>query len=399
MQKKTVTKTLLFIMILFFWFAQFVYIPYHTPYLLSLGAVSSFVGIIVGSYGFAQVLFRIPVGIFADKRTGQKKLIYIGLLCTVAASAIRIIFPVPAAFLVANFLTGMTSATWVAVIVFFSSLFEQSELKKATGIAIASNNGGILLGFIASAYINEALGVTFLFAASIISAFLSILTLIFVKEHRAEATRIKQINLKGILQDKSLIFYSLLGLVMQAVIFSTTLSFTTSYAKKLTGAETELAFLMIVFMTVGVLSSLMVGSAKRWSNKTLITGLFTCLVVYCVFTPLTTAMWQLYILQGICGIANGALMSLLMACAMENAQQGYRSTTMAVFQASYGIGMTLGPIVMGALVGYFGYMVGFISMAMLSIVGIVAVQLKLKGNKLVNRHNLAALPSENGNLL
>ncbi len=391
MQKTNVTKTLLIIMILFFWFSQYVYIPYHTPYLLSLGAASSFVGIIVGSYGFAQVLLRVPVGILADRRSPQKKLIFIGLVCATAASVIRLLFPVPAAFLAANFLSGMTSATWVSVTVFFSSLFDPSELKKATGIVIAANNGGVLLAFIASAYINEALGVTFLFVASIISAFLSILTLIFIREDRAEAAQIKQTDLKEILRDKSLIFYSLLGMVMQAAIFSTTLSFTTTYAKKLTGAETELAFLMIVFMTVGVLSSLTIGSVKRWSNKTLITGLFTCLVVNCVFTPLTTAMWQLYILQGICGIANGALMSQLMACVMENAQPGCRSTRMAVFQASYGIGMTLGPIATGVLVDCSGYMVGFMSMAALCIVGIVAVQIKLKGNKgTLQRHDPAA---------
>lgn len=391
MQKTNVTKTLLIIMILFFWFAQYIYIPYHTPYLLSLGAASSFVGIIVGSYGFAQVLLRVPVGIVADRRSPQKKLIFLGLLCAATASTIRILFPTPAAFLTANFLSGMTSATWVSVTVFFSSLFDPSELKKATGIVIVANNGGILLAFIASAYINETLGMTFLFAASIISALLSITTLIFIKERKTEETQISQIGLKSIFQDKSLVFYSLLGLVMQAVIFSTTMSFTTSYAKQLTGAETELAFLMIVFMAVSVLSSLMLGAAKRWSNKTIITGLLMCLVVNCVLTPLTTAMWQLYILMGICGIVNGALMSLLMACAMENARPGCRSTTMAVFQACYGIGMTLGPILMGVLVDYSGYLVGYMSMAGLCIAGIVAVQLKIKGDKVVRRHDNAVL--------
>lgn len=381
MQKPAITKTLLIIMILFFWFAQYVYIPYHTPYLLSLGAASSFVGIIVGAYGFAQVLFRVPVGMLADRRSPQKKLIFIGLLCAAAASTIRILFPVPAAFLAANFFSGMTSATWVSVTVFFSSLFDTSELKKATGIVIAANNGGILLGFIASAYINEALGVSFLFAASIISASLGLVTLVFIKEERTEPTNIEQKKLLEILKDKSLVFYSLLGMVLQAVILSTTMSFTTSYAIKLTNNESELAFLMIVFMAVSVLASLMLGAAKRWSNKTLITFFLICLIVNCIFTPLTTAIWQLYIIQGISGIANGALMSLLMACAMENAKEGFRSTTMAVFQASYGIGMTLGPIFMGVLMDHFGYTVGYFSMGAIVMVSIVAVRLKLKENR------------------
>ncbi len=380
MQKKTVTKTLLIIMILFFWFTQFVYIPYHTPYLLSLGAASSFVGIIVGAYGFSQVLLRIPIGILADRRIGQKKLIFFGLLCAAAASAIRIIFPQPVAFLVANFLSGMTSATWVSVTVFFFSLFEQNELKKATGISIAGNNGGILLGFVASAYINDEFGMTFLFVASIISAICGFLTLLFIKEYTPKQKVMKKIHVSGIIKNPSLLFYSFLGLVLQSVVFSTTMSFTTSYAKLLTSVESELAFSMIVYITVCVASSLMIGYAKKWSNKTMFTLLLLCLVIYCACLPFTTAMWQLYILQVFCGIASGGLMSLAMACAMENAIPEYRSTTMAVFQACYGIGMTLGPILMGVLVDYSGYMAGFMSMAALCVVSIVAVRLKLKGN-------------------
>ncbi len=385
MQKKSVTKTLIIIMILFFWFAQYVYIPYHTPYLLSLGAVSSFVGVIVGAYGFAQVLFRIPIGIFADRKAGQKKLILIGLICAAAASSIRILFPSPVAFLAANFITGITSATWVSVTVFFSSLFEPGELKKAMGISIAGNNGGILLGFIASAYINDRLGITFLFAASIISAVCGIITLLFIKEPSHNRLQAEKIDLMSILKNPSLLFFSFLGLLLQAVVFSTTMSFTTSYAKLLSASDFELALCMIIFMLLSVVASLMFGYAKRWSNKTMFIFLFGCFVVYCACLPFSSEMWQLYILQVVCGIANGGLMSLAMACAMENAKEGCRSTTMAVFQACYGIGMTLGPILMGVIVDRFGYMAGFLCIAALSVVGIAVVILKMKGNAFVSR--------------
>ncbi len=385
MQQKSVTKTLLIIMILFFWFAQYVYIPYHTPYLLSLGAASSFVGIIVGAYGFAQVLLRIPIGIFADRKAGQKKLILIGLICAAVSSSIRILFPSPAAFLAANFITGITSATWVSVTVFFSSLFEPSELKKAMGLSIAGNNGGIFLGFIASAYISSNLGMTLLFAASIISASCGIITLLFIKESNPVHKETGKIDLVRILKNPSLLFFSFLGLLMQAVVFSTSMSFTTSYAKLLSATDFELALSMIIFIMLSVAASLMVGYAKRWSNKAMFIFLFGCFVVYCVCLPFCTAMWQLHILQGVCGIANGGIMSLAMACAMEGAQEGSRSTTMAVFQAIYGIGMTLGPILMGAVVDGFGYPVGFLSFAVLSAVGIIAVVAKMNANAFVNK--------------
>ena len=387
MQKKSVTKTLLIVMILFFWFAQYVYIPYHTPYLLSLGAASSFVGIIVGAYGFAQVLFRIPIGILADRKAGQKKIILIGLVCAAIASAIRIIFPYPAAFLIANFITGVTSATWVSVTVFFSSLFEPGEMKKAMGISIAGNNGGILLGFIASAYISDRLGMVFLFAASIISAICGILTWLFIKESSPEQIETGKIDLIGILKNPSLLFFSFLGLLLQAVVFSTTMSFTTSYAKLLSVSDFDLALCMIIFITVSVVASLVIGYAKRWSNKAMFIFLFGCFVVYCGLLPFATAMWHIHILQAVCGIANGGIMSLAMACSMESAKDGCRSTTMAVFQACYGIGMTLGPIFTGILVDHLGYTAGFLSMAVISVAGIIAVLLKMKGNAFVSRRH------------
>ncbi len=385
MQKKSVTKTLLIIMILFFWFAQYVYIPYHTPYLLSLGAASSFVGIIVGAYGFAQVLFRIPIGIFADRKAGQKKIIFIGLICAALASAIRIIFPYPAAFLIANFITGVTSATWVSVTVFFSSLYEPGELKKAMGISIAGNNTGILLGFIASAYISDQLGITFLFAASIISAVCGLITWFFIKESSPERTEPGKIDLIGILKNPSLLFFSFLGLLLQAVVFSTAMSFTTSYAKLLSASDFDLALCMIIFIMVSVIVPLIIGYAKRWSNKAMFIFLFGCFVVYCGLLPFATKMWQLHVLQGVCGIANGGIMSLAMACSMESAKDGCRSTTMAVFQACYGIGMTLGPIFTGVLVDHFGYTAGFLSMAVFSLGGIAVVLFKMKGNAFISR--------------
>ena len=51
-----------------FWFALYVYVPYQTPYLTLLGVASSFIGIILGAYGFSQMIIRIPLGIGADRK-------------------------------------------------------------------------------------------------------------------------------------------------------------------------------------------------------------------------------------------------------------------------------------------------------------------------------------------
>lgn len=63
-QKKS---SVLFMAVIFFWFAQYVYIPFQTPYLTSVKTGADFIGIIVGAYGISQMALRLPVGVFAER--------------------------------------------------------------------------------------------------------------------------------------------------------------------------------------------------------------------------------------------------------------------------------------------------------------------------------------------
>ena len=56
----------LFVLItVIYWFSLYVYMPILTPYVEGLGASLSMVGLVVGSYGFTQMLIRIPLGIYS----------------------------------------------------------------------------------------------------------------------------------------------------------------------------------------------------------------------------------------------------------------------------------------------------------------------------------------------
>ena len=77
--KMTINKkqvVLLLVITTLLWFSQYTYIPNFSPYLLSLGASHKIAGIILGSYGFSQMILRIPLGIWAD-RIGKNKIFII----------------------------------------------------------------------------------------------------------------------------------------------------------------------------------------------------------------------------------------------------------------------------------------------------------------------------------
>lgn len=44
----------------FYWLSIYAYIPTFSPYIESLGASHKMIGLILGSYGFTQMLIRIP---------------------------------------------------------------------------------------------------------------------------------------------------------------------------------------------------------------------------------------------------------------------------------------------------------------------------------------------------
>lgn len=76
-QKK---QALLPVIVILFWFAQYVYIPYQTPYLLSLQVSEVFLGSILGAYGVTQLLLRLPIGVMADSAGRHKGFILCGTL-------------------------------------------------------------------------------------------------------------------------------------------------------------------------------------------------------------------------------------------------------------------------------------------------------------------------------
>lgn len=377
MQKTGTKKVLLNIAVVCFWFAQYVYVPYQTPYLFSMGAASSLVGVVVGAYGFSQMLLRIPVGILADIRSRHKRFILIGILCSALASVLRVLFAHPGAFLAANLLSGVASSMWISYTVFYSSLYREDELKKAMGYLIAANNGGIVLGFLAGTLLNDYLGISYVFLCSTAAGLLGFIIALFIREEPAQAAdkkirSLKELQLGAVFKSKPLIFFSVLGVLIQAISLATTLSFTTSYAKQITSQDFALGVCAMIFIVMTIVVSFFIGKLKG-SNSLLLSLAFGLQLAYCVLVPLTHAMWQLYILQAVAGMSNGVLMTLLMALAMAGMKKENKSTATGIFMAAYSLGMTLGPMLMGVLVGSGGYLLGFWALGVLALAGVVIV--------------------------
>jgi MFS family permease len=76
----TARNRFLFLLLCFiFWFSNFIYIPILSPYLEMIGGDYTFIGMVLGSYGLMQFLFRLPFGILSDLIKVRKPFIILGM--------------------------------------------------------------------------------------------------------------------------------------------------------------------------------------------------------------------------------------------------------------------------------------------------------------------------------
>jgi len=95
----------------------------------------------------------------------------------------------------------------------------------------------------------------------------------------------------------------------------------------------------------------------------------------CMITPFVPNLPILYFVQVINGIGNAISFPLLMGLVIKNVDTGLRNTTMGVYQAMYGVGMLIGPMLLGSVGDAFGLVSGFIATGLLGVLAMVSIQL------------------------
>lgn len=136
---------------------------------------TSFIGIIIGSYGISQMVLRLPVGLLANYRNKHKMIMLIGSLSSGCASLFRIIFNNGIGFLIGNLFSVFASAMWISFMVLYMSFYPKDQQTKAISSIIVANNLGMLLEFITSTLLYEKIGMQMICLLSVISEIISAL--------------------------------------------------------------------------------------------------------------------------------------------------------------------------------------------------------------------------------
>ena len=345
------SRLLLSTTIIFFWASEYCHMPYFTPYLQTLGFAASLIGFLTGIYGFTQMVVRIPLGIVTDVTGGYKKTILMGTVFTTLSSFGLIFATHFITIFICRMLAGIAASSWLAFTILYAAYYEADESVQAVTNVNAFNSAGKLLAFILGLTTATLWG----YKIPLVCSFLTGIAAIFC------AVQLKPITLKrepfqfrhvlAVFSNPAVLCASFFAIIMQAFLQGTVFSFTSTVAKELGASAFEIGLNTVLFTLVQILSAGFIGKkVLKWLKPyQAVTIGFLLMGLSCLFVAYGGHMMFLYAAQIIGGVSNLMANSVLMSLIIRFVPQENQSTAMGLFQALYGIGMTIGPVMTGQI--------------------------------------------------
>lgn len=315
----------------------------------NLHSSSVMIGFITASYGFTQLVFRFPIGIWSD-RLGSRKPFILSAYVLIFVSCIGLaLSPSSWILLIFRGLTGVAASMWVAFAVLYSSYFRDDETGKAMshitfclGLGQAVSSIG---GWIADRY-NRIM--PFYVGAAISVLGLAFMMFIPEKTQKSETPRSFR-SLLSIATHRRLVTVSIITALSQAAVFVTTQSFLTIHAESIGASDTDLGILWFIINACQTISMLIAGTiiAPRIGYKASVGIAYSSIMCATFVTPSINSVSTLFLVQGAGALGRGLAYPILMGLAIQGIPKEEKATAMGFFQAVYAIGMCSGPALGG----------------------------------------------------
>lgn len=351
------TQRILCIAVVFFWASEYCHAPYFTPYLTSLGFAAGVIGIMMSSYGFTQTLIRIPLGIFTDKTGGYLFVVRMGAVFTTVSSFGLIFATAEWTIVLCRVLAGIAASTWIAFTILFSAYYDETEGTSAMVSANMCNNGGKLLGFILGTASAAIWGYRVTLVMSFLTGAAAIIFTFKLKEVPIKREAVKFKALFSTFKDITVLLPAFFAILMQFILHGTIFSFTSNAAEVRGASEIQIGIVTTLFTLTQILAAGFMNRhvIKKLNSVWAAAAGFMLLGISCLVIAVTKTVWPIMLAQVIGGSGNLITASVLMGLTIKYVPYENKSTAMGLFQAIYGIGMTMGPIAVGKAVETGGY--------------------------------------------
>ena len=366
---------LFYVVVSFFWFSLYAYVPYVTPYADEMGTGMRLMGLIAGAYGLTQMIVRFPLGIFSDRLRRRKIFVQLGIGFAALSGFLAFLFPSPVMLLVMRALGGVAASAWVTFTVLGASYYKADQSTKVMGNMGAANAFGRMIALLCGGLIAQWLGIPYAFLLGGIAGVVGLVISFGVKENRPMEGKTPP-NLAGLLEvarNRQLIFCSILGILSMYISFATTFGFTPLAAAQMDASQFQLGMLGVLSTGPAVFISPLAGTVlpkKLGPSVTLAAG-FIVAGVGSALVAISGSLWMLFTVQILASLGGAIVGTLLLGLCIRDISLEKRATAMGFFQAVYGLGMFLGPFVTGHISHGFGLMTAFVFTGLVGLLGAV----------------------------
>ncbi len=334
-------------------------------------------GTVLSMYGLWQFIVRLPVGIAADWAGRRKPFILVGLAIVAAGAWGLGQASDSGGLILARTLTGVGAATWVPLLVFFSSLFPPEQAFRATGLVTLVGTIARMLGTGANGPLNTISGGHELaFDLASLAAVIAISIMLFVPEKRQPARVPAPRRLLALFIRPEVFGPALLNMVIHYGDWSATYSFIPILARQYGASDVVISTLTSANLGVVALGNFAVtwlGPRLRfWPMLMLSFFLFAGGLGLAAVAP---ALAFVVVAQLMLGVGFGIAYPVLLGACIRNVDASERTTAMGLNQAVYAAGMFAGPWLSGILANALGVQPMFgITAAIVLIAGVGGVR-------------------------
>lgn len=343
--------------LLLYWASLYVYVPILPVYARALGASLTLVGLIVGSYGLAQLLLRIPIGVASDRLARRRPFAVAGFAAAVLSGISLMLAPSAEWLLLGRTLAGVSAATWVVISVIFASYFPAAETTRAMGLASFLSGAGQLVATSTGGKIAELYGWRAPFLAGAVLALAGGLVMLLIRDpeaqRRSAAPGWAEILRVG--TRPRLLAVSAVSALGQYTFWATSYAFVPVYASNLGYSPAQIGLLTTAMLVAYTAASLgLVRLARVLDGRVLICGGLVLAALSPLVTPFVTGYGLLLAVQALGGLGRGVAFPSLMGASLAAVTSRERGTAMGVYQAIYALGMTAGPATAGVIADRLG---------------------------------------------
>lgn len=340
----------------FYWASLYFYVPTLSVYVKENTNDLATVGVVVSMYGLWQAILRLPLGITTDWLGRRKPFLIVGFALSAIGAWMMASFPTAPGLITGRAITGLAAATWVPLVVIFSSLFPPQEAVRATALLAMINSLSRVVATGLNGRLNEiGGGYQLAFYVAIAVAGLAILVTLPVRETPRPPKQPSLRSIGVLITRRDVLLPAVLSAVAQYIAWSSTFGFIPVLAKELGANADGNSLLMSMYLLLSMAGNLLTSFiVRKVGNKRLffISFSLTCLGV--MLAGMATTLPVLFVIQAGLGFASGMLYPLLMGMSIEKVVDTERATAMGLHQAVYAIGMFAGPWLSGIMADQVG---------------------------------------------